>query len=430
MKPVLEEMLLGKKVVSIEGKVVLPESVERRVITISRNKGVLLENGEDEPDLVFEEGLIFPGFIDLHVHAREDVSGDWNHKECYRTAGKAAIAGGVTGFADMPNTPVPLISEDQYMEKSLISRQAGLEVLLYAAIGPNTRPFSFDVPYKLFMGKSIGPIFFSSRKDIRKTLEQYTGRSISFHCEDPLILDTHASKGTHALRRPPEAEIEAVRFALEMIEEFDLKGKLCHISTAGALSLFEKAKHDGLKVTVEATPHHLFLEDNGDGMEFPANLKMGEETNPEEYYQVNPPIRDGKDRKALFDAFTQGKIDFLATDHAPHTLEEKDHGISGMPHLDTFGHCVGLLLDLGVPPEILGRAAAYNPAEFIREFGFLPRGLHQGNLAHFTILTPEPQIIRNDRMFTRCGWSPFAGYEFPWKVACTIHRGRFWKKVE
>lgn len=430
MKPVLEEMLLGKKVVSIEGNVVLPDSIQKRIITISRNKGVLMENEDEAPDLVFDKGYIFPGFIDLHVHAREDTSGDWTHKECYRTAGKAAIAGGVTGFADMPNTPVPLISEDQYKEKSMISRQSGMEVLLYAAIGPDTHPFSFRVPYKLFMGKSIGPLFFSSRKDIRNALSRYTGQSVSFHCEDPTILDTHASEATHARRRPPEAEIEAVEFAMEMIEEFDLRGKLCHISSSGALPLIEKAKHDGLNVTVEATPHHLLLQDNGDGIEFPANLKRAEETNPEGYYQVNPPIREGKDRKALFDAFDQGKIDYLATDHAPHTFEEKDRGISGMPHLDTFGHSVGCLLDLDVSPEILGRTAAYNPAQFIREFGFLPRDLKEGNLAHFTILSPDPQVIRNDRMFTRCGWNPFAGYEFPWQVACTVHRGRFWKKIE
>ena len=267
---------------SIEGNIA--NTGLRQRIEIDTESGLIVKISEPSgaADVVLEEELIFPGFIDLHVHAREDVSHKQDYKENFATAGEAAINGGVTAFAEMPNNPVPPIDDKSYEAKNNLAKSAPVDVVLYAGVGKNTNPLTKKVPYKVFMGQSVGDLFFSSSEDLEKVLEKYRGQDVSFHCEDPNILEKSKDAATHGSKRPKEAEISAVDFALELIEKYNLAGKICHCSTAEGVAKIIEAKKRRANVTVEVTPHHLYFDET--------MIAKEKETR----FQVNPPIRQTK----------------------------------------------------------------------------------------------------------------------------------------
>src|SRR5262245_45873716 len=175
---------------------------------------------------------------DIHIHAREDVTGKHNYKETFASASAAALHGGVVHVADMPNNPAAPIDDATYAAKEALVAAAGLEVAftLYAGVGPGTRPLrTREVPYKVYMGPSVGDLYFRSLEDLDATLAAYRGRHVSFHCEDPVLLEAHRSAATHEQRRPPECELSATRFALELTEKYALSTKLCHYSVGAGL---------------------------------------------------------------------------------------------------------------------------------------------------------------------------------------------------
>ncbi|GIS62165.1 MAG: hypothetical protein CM1200mP2_43900 [Planctomycetaceae bacterium] len=199
------------------------------------------------------------------------------------------------------------------------------------------------VPYKAYMGPRVGDLFFSTLANSTKPWPTTRGCSVSFHCEDPELLEVHATAETHEKRRPNECEVSATRFALEMIEKYGLTGKLCHYSVGEGLPLIRSARDRGLSVTCEVTPHHIYYDtsvitDENRGM-----------------MQMNPPLRAGDDRLAMLEGLRDGTLDYLATDHAPHTLEEKATGVSGQPHLDTYGAFVSWMLVRQASPRNASR---------------------------------------------------------------------------
>ncbi len=370
-------------------------------------------------DLDLRGQIVFPGFGDIHIHAREDASQTQIYKEDFASVSAAAIHGGVTQVADMPNNPVAPVDEQRYAQKQRLTASSAVHVTLYAGIGPHTSPLDRHVPYKAFMGPSVGDLFFSSQEELESVISKYRGRNVSFHCEDPVILRESQGEPTHEQRRPARAEITATEFALYLIEKYDLVGKLCHYSTKGGLEKIAAAKARGVKVTAEATPHHLFFDDS----------MLTEENRL--WLQMNPPLRSKDDRLALIEALRQGLVDYVATDHAPHTLEEKRQGISGVPHLDTYGDFAAwLMAEHGFTPAQIARVCAWNPGRFVNEF--LPQGFGKGYgviapgyVGSLTILNPDaPHLVQREAMKTKCGWSPFEGYTMPGRVTYTILRGR------
>src|SRR3989338_8340526 len=296
---------------TIEGNIVNLNKVFRGRIEIDQN-GVINKVGEPQgdADFIFKDELIFPGFVDLHVHARECVDHSQDYKEDFRTAGEAAINGGVVAFIEMPNNSTPPIDDKSYEAKKELTKKSKVEVVLYAGIGENTKPLSENVPYKVYMGPSVGTLFFHSQEELEKVLRAYKGCSISFHCEDPTILEENKNQSTHEERRPKEAEMLAIDFALKMIEKYSLKGKICHCSVKEGIEKIKNAKMRKLNVVAEVSPHHLYFDQvslsnaNRDSM------------------QINPPLRTSIDRNYLIKALHDGTIDFIATDHAPHTKEQ------------------------------------------------------------------------------------------------------------
>jgi dihydroorotase len=411
---------------AIEGYALGPvgnDEPSRLRVEIDTSTGLIRDVGEPRgtADLDLDETyLVLPGFVDLHVHAREDVTAAQSYKEDFQTAGLAAIHGGVTAFADMPNNPCPPVDDASYAAKRELARTCPVDVLPFAAVGPRTRPLSFPAPYKVYMGPSVGDLFFRSDEILRETLARYRGQLVAFHAEDPEILMRSRSLATHALRRPPEAEIRAIETAMAIAECFQIEPHVCHLSTAEGLEAIRRARRRGLAVTCEVAPHHLFYDqDNLSNYPAPAFL------------QVNPPIRSRLDRIALLEAFRADEIDYLATDHAPHTLEEKERGTSGMPHLDTYGAFVTWLRTEGVSWRTISRAASERPGRFLGRF--LPdlRGrIEKGYLGSLTIIREVEHTVRRGDLRSRSGWSPFEGVRFPGRVSHTIVRGKIYPQLE
>ncbi len=405
----------------VEGRIANHDREFEGAIEINTETGLIELVGPrtGNSDLDLSGQIIFPGFGDLHIHAREDASQSQVYQEDFATISAAAIHGGVTHVADMPNNPVAPVDDARYAEKEKLTAKSAVHVTLYAGIGPETSPLLRHVPYKAFMGPSVGDLFFASQEQLEEVIAKYSGKNVSFHCEDPAILRESKGAATHELRRPARAEIAATEFALYLIERYDLTGKLCHYSTKGGLEKIAAAKARGARVTAEVAPHHLFFDDTMLTDENRLRLQM------------NPPLRGREDRLALIAALREGMVDYLATDHAPHTLDEKMNGRSGVPHLDTYGaFATWLMAEHGFSAKDIARVCAYNPGNFVKEF--LPPGfgkgfgvIEPGYVGSLTILDPNaPFTVRREEMKTKCGWSPFEGYTLPGRVTYTILKGK------
>jgi len=416
----------------IEARFADSSEVRRRQVRFDEATGLIVDVGDrlaPRADWSFDDDcLAFAGFGDVHIHAREDVSGQHCYKEDFHSASQAALNGGVTHVADMPNNPVPPIDDASYQGKLALAAQAPINFLLYAGIGPGTSALSFAVPYKAYMGPSVGELFFRNDDELDRALARYQGQWVSFHCEDPVELEAHKHEAQHHLRRPVRAELLATATALRLIEKYRLRGKLCHYSAGDGLEAIRQARHRGVDVRIEVTPQHLYFSQE--------ELADHERVR----FQMNPPIRGRRDNELLLAALLQGEIDFLATDHAPHTAEEKEKGTSGLTGLDSYGAFVTwLLVEKKVPATLVARVAAENPGAFLNQFlptlkGLRPEyqrlGLGAGFLrpgfaAQFTVLRLNaPTTLTREMLGTKVGHNPFVGVRFPGKVEKVFLAGK------
>ena len=411
-------------------------SFQKRLdITFDESTGLITKvedakKNKTEVDYYYDDDcLLFAGMGDIHIHAREDVSQKNIYKEDFHSTCCAAINGGVTHVADMPNNPIAPVDDETYKAKMDLAGKHPLPILLYAGIGPNTRPVSFTVPYKVYMGPSIGELYFKNNEELDVVLKHYKNQHVSFHCEDPEILEANKSQPTHETRRPVIAEVMATDVALTLIEKYNLKGKLCHYSAREGLEKIRKARTRGVNVSTEVTPQHLYFSVDKIKNEIPQDEQI--------FFQMNPPIRSEEDAHALLEAIKKGEIDYLATDHAPHSPEEKKKGMSGLPGLDTYGpFLTWLLLDQKIDPRLIAKICSENPGAFFNQFlselnrhsaafkrwgagmGFLETGFS----ASFSILNlKKPTTITRDKLQTKAAWSPFLNVTFPGSVeACFI----------
>ncbi len=413
--------LTRKPTLRLEGTLVNHDSLTEGAVEIETSTGLITHVGPKlgKSDLDTTDCLIFPGFGDIHIHAREDSSGTQTYKEDFRSASAAAVHGGVTQVVDMPNNPVAPVDDARYAAKEKLAAASDVHVTLYAGIGPFTQPLQRHVPYKVYMGPSVGDLFFTSQAQLETVIAGYRGRNVSFHCEDPEILEASRGEPTHEQRRPARAEITATAFALHLIETYGLQGKLCHYSTREGLQQIIAARARGVRVTCEVTPHHLFFD-----------ISMLTDAN-RMALQMNPPLRSPEDRFALVEALRRGDIDYIATDHAPHTLEEKSIGASGVPLLDTYGAFAAWLMhEHRFTPQDIARVCAWNPGRFVHQF--LPEGFGEGfgaiapgYVGSLTILdTATPYPVTRESVHTRCAWSPFEGMTLPGSVRYTVLRGK------
>ena len=266
--------------------------------------------------------VIFPGFVDVHVHLREP---GFSYKETIRTGTLAAAHGGFAHVAAMPNlNPVPDSMEHLQPELDAIRRDAVIRVLPYGAItegekGEKLADLDAMAPYVVAFsddGKGV-----QDREMMRAAMlkAKQLGRLIVAHCEDnSLLRGGYIHDGAYAKAHGhrgicSESEWRPIQRDLELVRETGCGYHVCHISTKESVDLIRKAKAEGLNVTCETGPHYLLLDDSclqEDGR-----------------FKMNPPLRDKRDREALLEGLADGTIDMIATDHAPHSVEEKGRGL-------------------------------------------------------------------------------------------------------
>jgi dihydroorotase len=414
----------------IEAITVTSKEIKRQQIRFDETSGLIDSIGDLnlKADYSFgDDCYLYAGMGDVHIHAREDVSGKNNYKEDFTTARQALHNGGLCHAGDMPNNPIPPVDNASYEAKMKLAEKAKGELWLYAGIGPETRPLTYPVPYKVYMGPSIGELFFKDLETLDHTLAHYKGETVSFHCEDPVILEDHKHLPQHHEKRPVSAEVMATKDALSLIEKYKLKGKLCHYSSGEGLKVIREARSRGANVLLEVTPQHLYFDIE--------QIKEAELKS----FQMNPPIRFSEDRKALFEALKNGEIQFLATDHAPHTTEEKTKGTSGLTGLDTFGHFVTWLIQENIDPKLIAKVASENPGDFFNQFlpswskvseifGEMGKGvgyLAPGFRANFTVINlKKPVTVTKEMLKTKVGHSPFLGVTFPGQVEALFIGGK------
>lgn len=419
----------------IEGIFATSSLHERLQIAVNEATGLIEDFGHlsvpaEKLDYCFDDDhLIFAGMGDVHIHAREDVSKQNCYKEDFHSASCAALNGGVVHMGDMPNNPIPPIDDKSYGAKLRLTSSALNTCWIYAGVGPKTRPLSKEVPYKVYMGPSVGDLYFRNHQELHDVLKYYQNQWISFHCEDPEILENHKTEKNHFLRRPVEAEVLATRQALAFIKEFNLNGKLCHYSSGEGLEEIRKFRRDGGRVEIEVTPQHIYF--------------AQEELEEFEYnkFQMNPPIRHNKDRDVMLEALRNGEINYLATDHAPHTHEEKSKGTSGLTGLDTYGGFVTwLVVEKKFSPKLVAKFCSENPgiffnrfmkswSEFDHRFNGFGKGLgflEKGYSADLTVLNLNSAwTVKDEELKTKVGHSPFTGVTFPGKVSKVMHKGNW-----
>jgi dihydroorotase len=382
----------------------------------------------DEKILDLKGRWLFPGVIDAQVHFREP---GFPHKGDLSTEPGAAVAGGVTSYLDMPNTKPPTLSnealEDKYHRAAGRSRanfgfyfgtsNDNLENI--KRIDPSTTP-----GLKIFMGASTGNMLVDD-PDILNAIFSYTPVPIITHCEDTPMIDAEMAKAhaiygenipvdIHGEIRSREACLKSTRLVISLAKKHSTPLHVLHISTAEELLLFAPGPMIGKQITAETCVHFLHFARND-------YFRLGN------FIKCNPAIKEVSDRDALLRAIAEDRIDILATDHAPHTLAEKqqayDKAPSGLPLVQDFLVCaLQKVRDGHFSLPHLIQKICHNPA---LRFGIQERGfLREGFFADLVIVEPNGGTdITRDKVLSKCGWSPFEGEHFNAKVSATFVNG-------
>lgn len=372
--------------------------------------------------------LLVPGLIDDQVHFREP---GLTHKACIASEARAAVAGGVTSFMEMPNTDPPAVTHEELGKKYAIG--AATSVANYSfflgATNTNLEVIKGLDPrdvcgIKIFMGSSTGDMLV----DHAATLEgifRHAPSIILTHCEDtPMIKAAEAAAkakwgedvpaGEHPRIRDVDACYASSSLAAELAKRHDARLHILHITTAKELALFSAAPLKGKRLTAEACVHHLWFSDAD-------YARLGHQI------KCNPAIKTAADRAAVRAAVAAGVIDVIATDHAPHTREEKARTYFKAPSgLPLIQHPLQMLVDLArqgaFTLETAIQRACHAPAIL---FGVERRGfIREGHWADLVVVDPtRPQTVTREGLLFQCGWSPLEGHTFGSSIERTFVNG-------
>jgi dihydroorotase len=372
--------------------------------------------------------VICPGFIDMHVHLREPGQ---EHKETVATGTAAAVAGGFTAVACMPNTSP--VNDNANVTGYILAKAAEANLARVYPIGAVSRGSNGELLADIAELKQAGCVAITDDGRpvatallMRRAME-YAGMfgiPVIEHCEDPSLKgDAVAHEGYHAatlgLRGMPGAcEALGVERGILLSEVTGSAFHVAHMSARASLRAVRKGKNSGIRVTCEVAPHHFTLTDESLGSPIPydTNTKM------------NPPLRETADRDAMLSGLADGTIDAIATDHAPHHYDEKhvefDRAPFGIVGLET---AVPLSLDRLVHTGVIGlqrlvQLLSVNPARIL---GVAGGKLSPGAPADITILAPELAVrVQAAQLRSRSKNTPFDGWELRGGVAATIVGGR------
>lgn len=373
---------------------------------------------------------IFPGMIDDQVHFREP---GLTHKATIASEARAAVAGGVTSFMEMPNTVPNALTQELLADKYHIAHESSLanySFFMGAAndnldevLKTNKRNVC---GIKIFMGSSTGNMLVDNTKTL-ETLFSSSELLIATHCEDEATVRARlelfhekyptedAPAFIHPLIRNEEACYLSSSMAVELAKKSNTRLHILHISTEEELALFETGKAvKDKRITAEACVHHLWFEAS-------SYETLGNQI------KCNPAIKDARHRAAIRQALQTGAIDIIATDHAPHTWEEKQQGYwkspSGLPLVQ---HPLLMLLEMSQEGVLSLTQIAEKTAHHVAEcFQIEDRGyIREGYWADLAIVDlSQKQIVTKQSLQYQCAWSPLEGHEFPASITHTFVSG-------
>ena len=381
-----------------------------------------LKNLKGKNEIDAKELLVLPGVIDTQVHFREPGS---TEAEDLNSGSRAAILGGVTSVFEMPNTNPPTSSEKEFLNKlDLAKNRMFCNYAFYFGATPenysdlrNLKSLEGCCGIKLFVGSSTGNLLVKNEEDIEKVFLN-SSKIVSVHSEDEDILNLRkkmieeGNVKTHPVWRNEESAISSTRKIVKISERLNKQAHILHVTTKEEVDFL--SQHKG-NITFEITPQHLTL------------------VSPEcydvlgTYAQMNPPIRDKDHQKRLWYAVKNNFVDVIGSDHAPHLKIDKDKKYplspSGMPGVQTL---VPIMLDhvnkKKLTIEQFVRLVSENPAKIfnIKNKGFIKKGYE----ADLTIVDMDKIVkIDNDKIESKCKWSPFHGVEVKGFPVITIVNG-------
>ena len=364
---------------------------------------------------------IIPGVIDTQVHFREP---GLEHKEDLESGTRAALMGGVTAVFEMPNTKPSTTSKEAIEYKVQRTKdRIWCDIAFYVGANasnieqlPELEQLAGVCGTKIFMGSSTGDLLLYQKQALHKIFSQCK-RNIALHCEDEerlisrkTIAEQMANAEAHPIWRDEESAFLATQMAIEIAEQTNRKVHILHISSKKEIEFLKNKKQ---YCTIEVLPQHLILQA------------------PECYQelgtlaQMNPPIRSKEHRSALLYALKNNIFDLVGSDHAPHTLTEKQQvypkSPSGMPGVQNL---LSILLDLMNQGEISAQQLVnYTSLNAIQIFGIKRGPITIGQDANFSIVDlKKTDIFKSEQIESKCGWSPYTGKSFTgWANAAVIH---------
>ena len=396
-------------------------------VDISVSGGVI--GGASDTVFKFDNCAVFPGFVDVHVHLREP---GFSYKETIETGTKACARGGYTTVCSMPNlSPVPDSKEHLDEQLELIKKDAVMNVVPYGSItvGQNGEELSdMDAMAEFVCAFSDDGKGVQSDEMMKSAMlkAKSLGKMIVAHCEDnSLLRGGYIHDGVYAKEHGhrgicSESEWKPIERDLKLAEETGCAYHVCHISTKESVELIRQAKARGVDVTCETAPHYLILSDKD--MQEHGRFKM------------NPPLRDESDRLALIEGIVDGTIDMIATDHAPHSAEEKGRGLEksamGIVGIETaFPLLYTYLVKTNIITldKLIG-LMSINPA---KRFGF-ESSLENGMPANFTVFDLDKEYeINPEEFLSRGRATPFEGWKVNGECLLTVCNGEIaWRKGE
>ena len=371
---------------------------------------------------------VIPGLIDDQVHFREP---GLTHKGTIATESRAGLAGGVTSFFEMPNVNPTTTTNENLTKKFQLASQKSLSNYSFHLGGSNTNieeikrvDINQAAALKVFMGASTGEMLVDSL-DALDDIFNYSPLIVVTHCEDPqrvkdnekLFLEKHGTDlcaEHHHLIRDVESCYLSSSLAVRLAKKYDADLHVFHLTTEKEMELFTAGEIDGKKITAEVCVHHMYFNET-------YYSELGNQI------KCNPSIKEESDRLALIKALNDKKIDIIATDHAPHTWEEKMMSYPDAPAgLPLVQHGLQVLMDFYhqdiLTLETIVEKTSHNVA---KRFQIKDRGyIREGYYADLAVLDlNKPYEVSKDNILYKCGWSPFSGKTFNSSIYMTVING-------
>jgi dihydroorotase len=383
--------------VVVEGNCYVSGRLERCCVGIENGRIAKIAKTLDGDKVCnFGSKTVLPGATDAHVHFRDP---GMTNKEDFGTGSMAAICGGVTCVFDMPNTKPSTTTLSALRDKKRIAEGKSLvDFGLFAGLRPGADVAALSkesIGFKLYMASTTGELLVPSLDQVRAELQAVasSGKVLAVHAEDETLRRKEPEEGLedHMKNRNADCEGSAIRKAKGAAKACRLH--ICHVSARNSVPLVSKVPN----LTSEVTPHHLLLD---------TSSRLGT------LGKVNPPLRRRDDRQGLFQALKNGSFDIVASDHAPHTLDEKeedfDYAPAGMPGVETMlpvmlHHVRERHLDLGTVVRLL----CERPGEI---YGVRKGKIAPGYDADFTVVDmTSVSAVKGSKLHSKCAWSAFEG---------------------